>query len=107
MCGTDPRGIWKLQHFVFRVWHALFQLGVLPPFLELSCGVKTLDCGVGSEAAGSGRMNGDITIRPGESKRPSLRHRRLAGDFFCLSQWHFGAFDRVAEFASYLQWFLS
>lgn len=46
--------------------------GVLPPFLEVSCGIETLDCGVGSEAAGRRQMNRNTYIRPGEHKRPSF-----------------------------------
>lgn len=96
----------KLQHFLQSLACPLLAGGVLPPFLEVSCGVKTLDCGVGSEAAGRRQMNRNITIRPGERKRSSFGDHRLAADFICLSQWHVGAFDRVAEVASYLQWFL-
>lgn len=108
MCSTDPPGIWKTAALSSESGMPSFSWwGVLPPFLEVSCGVKTLDCGVGSEAVGRRQMNRDRTFGPGERKRPSLGDHRLAGDFsFCLCQWHFGAFERVAEFTSYLQWFL-
>lgn len=40
--------------------------GVRPPFLGVSCDVKTLGCGVGSGVARKGQMNGNSNTGPGQ-----------------------------------------
>lgn len=50
--GQNCRASGKLQHFLQSLECPLLAGGVLPPFLEVSCDVKTWNCGVGRQLGG-------------------------------------------------------
>lgn len=50
--GQNCQASGKLQNFLRSLECPLMAGGVLPPFLEVGCDVRTWDCGVGRQLGG-------------------------------------------------------